>query len=73
MMKQKKSLPLIIVLALFLSGLLFYNFGRSIWEPIYLHLRGLRTISGLQREVGPRVEGRLGPYFKKAGINYTSK
>jgi len=47
-----------------------YHFGRRLWEPAYLHLRGKRTVADVVEEFGPAAEARLSPHFARAGLDY---
>lgn len=53
-----------------ISTALFYYFGRSIWHPVYLHVRGKQTTVDIYKEIGSNVENDLKPVFSKAGVSY---
>jgi hypothetical protein len=45
---------------------LFFRYGRSIWGPIYIRIRGKQSVSDIVTKIGPAAEQRLKPYFDKA-------
>lgn len=55
---------------LVLSSMFFYYYGRSIWFPYYLALKGKRTVSDVMSLYEPSVEQRLRPYFLKSDVAY---
>lgn len=70
-MKSKIKIFALAISIIIIAG--FYLFGRSIWEPTYLHLSGLRTIEDVVKEYGPRAEMSLKPAFEKAELSYPPK
>jgi hypothetical protein len=68
MKKQKILLGLFV---LFIAGSwVFYEYGRSIWFPGYLRLRGKQSVESVVKNVGPESQARLIPYFEKAEVPY---
>lgn len=62
-----------IFIGLFISLLAlgsFYQFGRSIWVPVYFDLSGRRTVEDVVKDFGPRAEMSLKPAFEKVGLSY---
>jgi len=51
-------------------GSLFYFRGRFLWVPLYIRIRGRRTVADAVREYGPAAESRLKPCFQESGLPY---
>lgn len=49
---------------------LLFNFGRSLWHPIYLKVVGKKTESQVYSEISAVTESSLNKYFTKAGVTY---
>jgi hypothetical protein len=67
---------LIAVLAIgtvLLAGSAFYVFGRGIWFPLLLQIRGERTVADVVARYGRSTRARLQPHFDRAGITYPPK
>lgn len=58
----------IICFFIFIPGIILYVYGRSLWFPIYLKLRGLRTVSEVQQKIEADVLKRLYQDFNQSGI-----
>jgi murein L,D-transpeptidase YafK len=63
----------IFIVLLTVGGYSFYECGRSIWVPVYSRVIGARTMEGVIKDINPKVEKRLEPYFKRAGVQYFPK
>lgn len=48
----------------------FYKYGRSIWFPSYLKVKGKRTVEDVVKQFGPTAETRLMSKFGSANVNY---
>ena len=72
-MLKKKKLTLISVLVILICCWLFYWYGRTIWVPFYLKVRGKRTVSDVLNIYGYQARSRLKPYFARVGIVYPPK
>ncbi len=64
-----------IVIALFLvlistSILIFYHYGRTIWYPVAVNIKGKRTVAEVIDIYGEKTKNQLSPLFKKAGLKY---
>jgi hypothetical protein len=64
---------IVIAAVLLLAGGAFYVFGRGVWYPLLLQIRGPRTVADVVTRYGPAAHKRLGPYFKRAGVAYPPK
>jgi hypothetical protein len=64
---------IVIAAVLLLAGGAFYVFGRGVWYPLLLQIRGPRTVADVVARYGPAAHKRLGPYFKRAGVAYPPK
>lgn len=71
-MKNKiKSKPLILLcICLIIPSFLFFKYGRSIWHPTYLKLKGKRTVNEVISIYGEQAESRLQSKFKKSNLQY---
>lgn len=67
---KKPSVRITIYLVTFFIIITTYYFGRSVWEPIYLRLKGKETVASVIEKYGPGAEDRLHTYFKKANVSY---
>jgi len=47
-----------------------YRYGRPFWRPLYLHIRGRRTVADALKHYGPEAGARLRAYFEGAGVPY---
>ncbi|WP_153306463.1 L,D-transpeptidase family protein [Desulfogranum japonicum] len=59
-----------LIATLICSSFLFYQYGRSIWHPKYLELKGKRSIEDVVDLYGEQAETRLQEYFQRAGSVY---
>lgn len=60
----------VALVGLCLGAVALYRFGRPLWEPMWLSLRGRRTVGGVIEMLGPAAEARLRPHFERAGVAY---
>jgi hypothetical protein len=56
-----------------LAGPLFYQYGRSIWGPVWTRLRGRRSVAQALELYGEAARERLLPWFEKAGADWPPK
>ncbi|ABC30760.1 uncharacterized protein conserved in bacteria [Hahella chejuensis KCTC 2396] len=70
MSKKFKFVMVGVSLAATLALTCFYKFGRSVWVPLYLDLKGRRTVDDVMRNIGPVVEPGLQDAFARAGVTY---
>ncbi len=47
-----------------------FLFGRSLWHPIYLKVKGRQTVAEVIAITRPAALARLEPYFRTAGVRY---
>jgi hypothetical protein len=71
--RKGRAVALIAVATVFLAGSAFYLFGRGIWFPLVLQIRGERTVAQVIARYGPNTRERLKPDFERAGITYPPK
>ena len=71
--KKNKSARLLILFAAMIGTLLLYQYGRSLWIPVYLKIIGKRTVAEVVEEYGPRATERVMPHFRAAGVTYPSE
>lgn len=67
---KKKSTRFLILFAVMVSTLLLYQFGRSLWIPVYFKIIGKRTVAEAVEEYGVRATERFMPHFRVAGVEY---
>lgn len=51
----------------------FVVFGRGLWYPLLLRMRGPRTVADVVAKYGPAAKARLAPHFRKAGVAWPPK
>jgi murein L,D-transpeptidase YafK len=55
-------------LIVIIGGYILYTYGRSLWVPVFLKLRGRRTVEQVVRKIEQPVNGRLEPDLIRAGV-----
>ena len=66
----RRHRAVVIVLAVFAALAAFVAFGRGVWYPLLLQVRGPRTVADVVAKYGPAARGRLMPHFEKAGVKW---
>ncbi len=70
-MYRKIKITLLISATLFaICSFLLYKYGRSVWVPVYIKSRGMRTVADIIQQHGAIARKRLKPVFTQAGIAY---
>ncbi len=70
-MRRPVTFALLLAAAvLFFSTFAFYHYGRSVWHPLYLRLRGHRTVADVIQLYGEAATERLTPAFAAAAVAY---
>lgn len=67
---KKNSIRFLILLAMLIGTFLFYQYGRSIWIPVYFKIIGKRTVAEAVEEYGTRATERFLSHFRSAGMTY---
>jgi hypothetical protein len=67
---NKSYVRSIIYILIFISALITYKFGRSLWIPILQKVHGKRTVADVIQEYGKSSRDRLMRYFLKVKVNY---
>jgi len=68
---RKRRTAIVIALAVLAIGVgAFFVYGRGIWYPLLLQIRGPRTVADVLVKYGPNARARLGPHFARAGVAY---
>lgn len=71
MIKYRKYLITVIIILLALSLVrIGYKYGRSVWGPVYVSVRGQRQVSDVVARNGHSARLRLQSYFDNARIAY---
>jgi hypothetical protein len=68
--KKNKSTRFLILFAVIVSTLLLYQYGRSLWIPVYFKIIGKRTVAEAVEKYGVRAMERFMPHFRAAGVAY---
>lgn len=55
---------------LIISGIGFWQFGRSIWVPVYFRIAGRRTVEDVIGLYGSKVDAKLQPLFARVDVQY---
>jgi len=69
-MRKVRLTAYFIVFALIVGAALTYRFGRSLWHPAYVRLRGSRTVAEVVQEHGGSAGERMESYFERADVPY---
>ena len=67
---RKRFILLTITFLLLVSAFFFHEYGRSIWYPVYLRIKGKRTVSDVIAEIDSAADARIKFYFSKAEVIY---
>lgn len=67
---MRKTVIRVVFYSSALCIMAFMVYGRSIWVPAYLKIKGKRTVEEVIARYGPGAEKRLSPYFTRSGIEY---
>jgi len=65
---MRKRILIAILVLLAIAGLAVYQYGRSLWFPVYRRIRGGRTVADVVERYGSTAEERLRPHFDRAGV-----
>jgi L,D-transpeptidase catalytic domain len=65
---RKATLAILIALALAAGAIGI--FGRALWYPYLVRIRGPRSVEDVVRTMGPAARRRLAPHFQRAGVPY---
>ena len=69
-LKKTNSMRFLILLAVLIGTFLLYQYGRSLWIPVYFKIIGKRTVTEAVEEYGARATERFMPHFRAAGVAY---
>jgi len=63
-----KRLPWFLIgfALLFPAGFLLFQYGRPLWDPLYLQFTGQKTVGQAVKTLGPEIKQKLAPAFKKS-------
>jgi hypothetical protein len=67
---MKRRVLFVFLIALALAAGAIVIFGRGLWYPYYLRIRGPRSVTDVVATYGPAARRRLAPHFEKAGVAY---
>ena len=70
-MKKITVLTIFTLLAILAS--VFYTYGRGIWYPVFLEIKGKRSTADVIQEYSQTTRAELSPLFEEAGISYPPK
>ena len=60
----------VLLVAIFISSISFYHYGRTIWYPVVVKVQGKKTVSDVIESSGPQAREKLQPSFAAKGISY---
>ena len=60
----------LILLAVMVGTFLLYQYGRSLWIPVYFKIIGKRTVTEAVEEYGALATKRFLSHFRSAGMTY---
>ncbi|HKR64524.1 MAG TPA: L,D-transpeptidase family protein [Thermoanaerobaculia bacterium] len=69
----RRHIRVVIAILLIAAIGAFYVYGRSLWFPLFLQIRGERSVADVVAKYGPAARARLVPYFQRAGVAYPPK
>ena len=69
MARRLTRFVIVLVLVAGASGL-FVVYGRSLWYPLLLRIRGPRSVADVLAKYGPEARGRLASHFRQAAVPY---
>jgi hypothetical protein len=72
-MRTRRLILPILILTVLAAGSAFIVLGRGIWFPLYLQIRGERTVADVVARYGGSARAHLKPQFDRAGIAYPPK
>ena len=72
-MHRRLTRVVIVAVVLIAAGGAFLAFGRGVWYPLLLQIRGPRTVADVVAKYGPSARARLKPHFQRAGVAYPPK
>lgn len=70
--KFKTIAAIALVISIVSIGV-FYKYGRSIWVPYYIKIRGKQTVAEVVKKHGPVSNATLKEYFDLVGAEYPPK
>ncbi|MDP6439327.1 MAG: L,D-transpeptidase family protein [Candidatus Brocadiia bacterium] len=69
-MGKRRFIAIVLLLACAAGAALAYRFGRPLWHPVWVRLRGRRTVEAVLSDSGPQAEAPLAASFERAGVPY---
>ena len=72
-MRRRVTRVVIVLVLLVVASGAFVIYGRSLWYPLLLQIRGPRSVADVLVKYGPAARSRLTPHFKRAGVAYPPK
>ena len=72
-MPKRRVLVVVLLVILAIGSGAFFVFGRAIWYPLVLQVRGPRTVADVVALYGPEARARMRPHFARAGVAYPPK
>ncbi|MFQ5569343.1 MAG: murein L,D-transpeptidase family protein, partial [Rhodothermales bacterium] len=67
---KKRALTLLLAAVVLLALVALYRYGRGLWYPVYLKVKGKRTVAEAVERYAPGAIARLKPYFEQASIAF---
>lgn len=67
---MKRLIIYLIIIIAVIGLFVFYKYGRSIWNPVMIKIKGKLKVEDVIKRIGASVDSRLQEYFDKSGVNY---
>ncbi|MDP6107472.1 MAG: hypothetical protein QGI33_03440 [Candidatus Brocadiia bacterium] len=67
-MRKLRFITIVVLLVCAAGAALAYRFGRPLWHPAWVRLRGRRTVEVVLSDSGPQAEAPLAEGFERAGV-----
>jgi L,D-transpeptidase catalytic domain len=72
-MARRRTRVVIVVLVLAVLSGAFIVYGRGMWYPLLLQIRGPRTVADVVAKYGPAAKARLKPHFDRKRVAWPPK
>lgn len=72
-MTRRATRVVIVLIAIAAVSGAFLVYGRGIWYPLLLQIRGPRSVADVVTKYGPNARARLKPYFVRKHVAYPPK
>ena len=67
---NKNTIIRIVVYGSIICTFILYQYGRSLWYPVFIKVTGKDTVADIYERVGKQAETKLTSYFNQANIKF---